>query len=39
MTDLVAGQLTELAPSVHRLIAPNPGVMTGPGTNSYLFGR
>lgn len=39
MTDLVSGQLAELAPSVHRLIAPNPGVMTGPGTNSYLFGR
>lgn len=38
MTELISGQLTELAPSVHRLIAPNPGVMTGPGTNSYLFG-
>ena len=23
---------------VRRLIAPNPGVMTGPGTNSYLLG-
>ncbi len=39
MTELKAGQLTELAPAVHRLIAPNPGVMTGPGTNSYLFGK
>lgn len=24
--------------NVHRLTAPNPGVMTGPGTNSYLVG-
>ncbi len=39
MTELLCGQLTELAPGVHRLIAPNPGVMTGPGTNSYLFGH
>lgn len=39
MTALVSGQLTQLAPKVHRLIAPNPGVMTGPGTNSYLFGQ
>ena len=23
---------------VHRLVAPNPGVMTGPGTNTYLLG-
>lgn len=39
MTELVSGQLSELAPRVHRLIAPNPGVMTGPGTNSYLLGQ
>jgi len=30
--------LTELAPGVRRLVAPNPSVMTGPGTNTYLFG-
>ena len=30
---------TELAPGVRRLLAPNPSVMTGPGTNTYLFGR
>jgi glyoxylase-like metal-dependent hydrolase (beta-lactamase superfamily II) len=29
---------TELAPGVRRLVAPNPSMMTGPGTNSYLFG-
>jgi glyoxylase-like metal-dependent hydrolase (beta-lactamase superfamily II) len=31
--------LTELAPGVRRLLAPNPSMMTGPGTNTYLFGR
>ena len=30
--------LTELAPAVRRLVAPNPSFMTGPGTNTYLFG-
>lgn len=29
---------TELAPGVRRLVAPNPSMMTGPGTNTYLFG-
>ncbi len=28
----------ELAPGLVRLTAPNPGLMTGPGTNSYLIG-
>ena len=28
----------ELAPGVSRLLAPNPSMMTGPGTNTYLFG-
>lgn len=27
-----------LAPGVARVTAPNPGMMTGPGTNSYLVG-
>ena len=35
---LQAGQLTELAPGVRRLVAPNPSMMTGPGTNTYLLG-
>lgn len=30
--------LTQLYPHVWRLIAPNPSVMTGPGTNTYLVG-
>ncbi|MEL7185069.1 MAG: MBL fold metallo-hydrolase [Pseudomonadota bacterium] len=29
---------TELAKGVRRLVAPNPSMMTGPGTNTYLFG-
>jgi glyoxylase-like metal-dependent hydrolase (beta-lactamase superfamily II) len=27
-----------LSPLVQRLVAPNPGIMTGPGTNTYLIG-
>jgi glyoxylase-like metal-dependent hydrolase (beta-lactamase superfamily II) len=32
------GRVVEVAPGVARLIAPNPGIMTGPGTNTYLLG-
>ncbi|HWF15264.1 MAG TPA: MBL fold metallo-hydrolase [Acidimicrobiales bacterium] len=32
------GRLDKVAPSVRRLTAPNPGLMTGPGTNTYLVG-
>ena len=32
------GRLDEVAPGVRRLTAPNPGLMTGPGTNTYLVG-
>jgi len=28
----------ELRPGIRRLVAPNPSMMTGPGTNTYLFG-
>ena len=28
----------DLAVGVHRIVAPNPSVMTGPGTNTYLIG-
>ena len=37
--NLEAGQITELAPGVRRLLAPNPSMMTGPGTNTYLLGE
>ena len=29
----------ELAPGVRRIVAPNPSMMTGSGTNTYLFGK
>jgi len=29
---------SELGPGIRRLVAPNPSLMTGPGTNTYLFG-
>lgn len=28
----------EIAPGVKRIVAPNPSMMTGPGTNTYLIG-
>lgn len=33
------GAATRIAPGVLRLTAPNPGLMTGPGTNSYIIGE
>lgn len=38
MDDFTHGKAVALAPGVRRVVAPNPGVMTGPGTNSYLLG-
>jgi glyoxylase-like metal-dependent hydrolase (beta-lactamase superfamily II) len=35
----VPGELVELLPGVARLTAPNPSMMTGPGTNTYLVGE
>jgi glyoxylase-like metal-dependent hydrolase (beta-lactamase superfamily II) len=32
------GRVDQIAPGVLRLTAPNPGLMTGPGTNTYLVG-
>jgi glyoxylase-like metal-dependent hydrolase (beta-lactamase superfamily II) len=39
MGDIVPGIAARVNDAVVRLTAPNPGVMTGPGTNSYLVGR
>ena len=36
--EIIPGVTTRLAPRVRRITAPNPGFMTGPGTNSYLIG-
>jgi glyoxylase-like metal-dependent hydrolase (beta-lactamase superfamily II)/8-oxo-dGTP pyrophosphatase MutT (NUDIX family) len=36
--ELIAGAPKRLDRLVTRIIAPNPGAMTGPGTNSYLVG-
>jgi glyoxylase-like metal-dependent hydrolase (beta-lactamase superfamily II) len=38
LTSIVPGEVVTIAPGVRRITAPNPGVMTGPGTNSYLVG-
>lgn len=37
--DLAPGAPKQLDRLVTRVIAPNPGAMTGPGTNSYLVGE
>jgi glyoxylase-like metal-dependent hydrolase (beta-lactamase superfamily II)/8-oxo-dGTP pyrophosphatase MutT (NUDIX family) len=36
--EIVPGQAVEVAAGVVRLTAPNPGMMTGPGTNTYILG-
>jgi glyoxylase-like metal-dependent hydrolase (beta-lactamase superfamily II) len=38
MEKIIPGEAVTIAPGVVRLTAPNPGVMTGPGTNSYIVG-
>lgn len=38
MTRLEPGKPVEIRPGVVRLLAPNPSMMTGPGTNTYILG-
>ena len=33
------GKSHQINSSVHRITAPNPGLMTGPGTNTYIIGE
>ncbi|MEX0976841.1 MAG: MBL fold metallo-hydrolase [Woeseia sp.] len=37
-SELTPGRVTDLSHGVRRLVAPNPGMMTGPGTNTYIVG-
>jgi len=36
---IVPGDVVALSGLVRRVTAPNPGVMTGPGTNTYILGK
>jgi glyoxylase-like metal-dependent hydrolase (beta-lactamase superfamily II)/8-oxo-dGTP pyrophosphatase MutT (NUDIX family) len=36
--EISPGAVVQLSPKVRRITAPNPGFMTGPGTNTYLLG-
>lgn len=38
-TELTPGVADQIDPGVLRLLAPNAGMMTGPGTNTYLIGK
>ncbi len=38
MQQLPTGEFKQLSPHVGRIIAPNPGPMTGAGTNTYIVG-
>lgn len=38
MPDISYGEATDISPQLRRITAPNKGIMTGPGTNSYVVG-
>ena len=37
--EIIPGEPVQIAAGVIRLTAPNPGMMTGPGTNTYILGH
>jgi glyoxylase-like metal-dependent hydrolase (beta-lactamase superfamily II) len=39
MSEIRPGEVYTLSDRVRRITAPNPGVMTGPGTNAYIVGN
>jgi glyoxylase-like metal-dependent hydrolase (beta-lactamase superfamily II) len=36
--EIIPGRVVQLNDLIRRITAPNPGMMTGPGTNAYLIG-
>ena len=36
---IVPGEVVRINDLIRRITAPNPGMMTGPGTNAYILGR
>ena len=36
---MIAGKTVRLSPRIQRVLAPNPGIMPGTGTNTYLVGK
>ncbi|HQQ73861.1 MAG TPA: MBL fold metallo-hydrolase [Pseudomonadales bacterium] len=39
MHEIKSGEVVQLSPLVRRVVANNPGAMTGAGTNTYIIGR
>lgn len=39
ISDFAPGTPHRVAPGIVRVVAPNPGMLTGPGTNTYLVGE
>jgi glyoxylase-like metal-dependent hydrolase (beta-lactamase superfamily II) len=39
MPAITHGTATDISPRIRRITAPNPGRMTGPGTNTYIVGQ
>src|SRR5688572_114989 len=39
LSPIKPGEVIALSPLVRRITAPNPGPLTGPGTNTYILGK